>query len=189
MRTYKQLTSGQRYQIFALTKIGYGPTEIAEELEVHKSTISRELARNRGERGYRPKQADEKARERREEIRPQKRIRAETWKIVEEKICQDWSPEQVSGWMKKNEGIQISHEWIYQYILADKQENGKLYTHLRQHGKRDFRSTRLTRAPRCPLPTKVSISQSPRRSRCFTTSGRSSILTRLGKLPRRSYIP
>lgn len=43
MKTYKQLTSGQRYQISALTKTGYGPTEIAKELEVHKSTISRKF--------------------------------------------------------------------------------------------------------------------------------------------------
>lgn len=159
MKAYKQLTSGQRYQISALAKIGYGPTEIAEELEVHKSTISRELSRNKGERGYRPKQADEKARERREQIRPQKRIRAETWKLVEEKICEDWSPEQVSGSLKKNQGIQISHEWIYQHILADKQENGKLYTHLRQHGKRRKRYGMYDR--RGKLPNRVSIEDRP----------------------------
>ncbi|MBM3179315.1 MAG: helix-turn-helix domain-containing protein [Chloroflexi bacterium] len=63
MRTYKQLTSGKRYQISALKRMGHNLTEIAKELEVHKSTISRELCRNAGERGYRPKQADEKASE------------------------------------------------------------------------------------------------------------------------------
>jgi IS30 family transposase len=35
-------------------------------------------------------------------------------------IRKDWSPEQVSGWLKKNYSLQISHEWIYQYILTDK---------------------------------------------------------------------
>ena len=159
MRTYKQLTSGQRYQISALTKIGYGPTEIAKELEVHKSTISRELARNRGERGYRPKQADEKARDRREQVRPKKRITAETWEIVEEKVRQDWSPEQISGWLKKNQAVQISHEWIYQHILADKQADGKLYTHLRQHGKRRKRYGMYDR--RGNLPNRVSIEERP----------------------------
>ena len=77
MRTYKQLTSEQRYQISALKKIGYGPTEIAKELEVHKSSISRELSRNMGERGYRPKQANEKAFERRTNATTRKRISAE----------------------------------------------------------------------------------------------------------------
>ena len=65
MRTYQHLTSEQRYQISALKRMGHSQTEIAQELEVHKSSISREVSRNTGERGYRPKQAHEKACERR----------------------------------------------------------------------------------------------------------------------------
>ena len=57
MSTYKQLTQEQRYQIYALKKAGHGQMEIANIVDVHKSTISRELCRNRGQRGYRPKQA------------------------------------------------------------------------------------------------------------------------------------
>ena len=57
MRTYKQLTQEQRYQIYALKKAGHCQMEIANLLGVHKSTICRELRRNRGQRGYRPKQA------------------------------------------------------------------------------------------------------------------------------------
>ena len=110
MRTYKQLTSEQRYQISALKKIGYGPSKIAKELEVHKSTISRELSRNMGERGYRPKQANEKAVERRTNATTRKHILAKTWEVVEEKLRQDWSPEQVSGWLEKHQEIRISHE-------------------------------------------------------------------------------
>jgi len=159
MRTYKQLTSEQRYQISALQKIGYGPTEIAKELEVHKSTISRELSRNRGERGYRPKQANEKALERRTHATPRKRIAAETWAVVKEKVRQDWSPEQVSGWLEKHQEIRISHEWIYQYILTEKQAGGDLYTHLRQHGKRRKRYGQYDR--RGKLPNRVSIEERP----------------------------
>jgi IS30 family transposase len=95
---------------------------------VHRSTISRELRRNTGERGYRPKQAHEKAIGRRAKAKP--RITVTTWEVVEEKLREDWSPEQVSGWMKKRQGIQISHGWIYQHILADKQAGGDLHTHL-----------------------------------------------------------
>ena len=102
MKTYKQLTLEQRYQISALKRIGHSPTEIAKELEVHKSTIVREVSRNTGERGYRPKQAHEKACERRANATSRKRISAETWKEVEEKLRQDWSPEQVSGWLEKH---------------------------------------------------------------------------------------
>ena len=159
VRTYKQLTSEQRYQISALKKIGYGPTEIAKELEVHKSSISRELSRNMGERGYRPKQANEKAFERRTNATTRKRISAEIWEVVKEKLRQDWSPEQVSGWLKKRQEIRISHEWIYQYILTEKQAGGDLYTHLRQHGKRRKRYGQYDR--RGKLPNRVSIEERP----------------------------
>ena len=159
MRTYKQLTSEQRYQISALKKIGYGPSKIAKELEVHKSTISRELSRNMGERGYRPKQANEKAVERRTNATTRKHILAKTWEVVEEKLRQDWSPEQVSGWLEKHQEIRISHEWIYQYILTEKQAGGDLYTHLRQHGKRRKRYGRYDR--RGKLPNRVSIEERP----------------------------
>ena len=159
MRTYKQLTSEQRYQISALKKIGYGPTEIAKELEVHKSSISRELSRNMGERGYRPKQANEKAFERRTNATTRKRISAEIWEVVKEKLRQDWSPEQVSGWLKKRQEIRISHEWIYQHILADQQAGGDLYTHLRQYGKRRKRYGKYDQ--RGQLPNRVSIEERP----------------------------
>ena len=159
MRTYNQLTSEQRYQISALKKMGHDQTEIAKELEVHKSTISRELSKNMGERGYRARQAHEKARERRAKATPTKRISAETWEEVEEKLRQDWSPEQVSGWLEKRQEIRISHEWIYQHILADQQANGDLYTHLRQYGKRRKRYGKHDR--RGKLPDRVSIEERP----------------------------
>jgi IS30 family transposase len=157
MRTYRQLTSEQRYQIYALKRIGHGPTEIGKVLEVDKSTISRELRRNAGERGYRPKQAHEKARKR--QVKAPKRISADVWKVVEEKLKQDWSPEQVSGWLKKRQEIEISHEWIYQYVLADKQTGGNLYTHLRCHAKRRKRYGKYDRRGR--LPNRVSIEERP----------------------------
>jgi IS30 family transposase len=159
MRTYKQLTSEQRYQISVLKRMGHSQMEIAKELEVHKSTISRELCRNAGERGYRPKQADEKANQRRANAPRQERILKETWKAVEEKLGQDWSPEQVSGWLEKNRDIRISHEWIYQHILADKRTGGNLYTHLRQHGKRRKRYGKYDR--RGKLANRVSIEERP----------------------------
>ncbi len=159
MRTYKQLTSAQRYQISALKRMEHSQTEIAQELEVHKSTISRELRRNTGERGYRPKQAAEKACERRANATPKKRIATETWAVVEEKLRQDWSPEQVSGWLKKRQKLRISPEWIYQHILVDQQAQGDLYTHLRQHGKRRKRYGKYDR--RGNLPNRVSIEERP----------------------------
>jgi IS30 family transposase len=159
MKIYTQLTSEQRYQIYVLLRIGCGPTEIGKELGVSKSTISREIRRNVGERGYRPKQAHEKARQR--QVKAVKRITAENWKVVEEKLEQEWSPEQVSGWLKKHQGIEISHEWIYQYILAEKRAGGHLYTHLRCHARRRKRYGKYDR--RGKLPNRTSIEERPQR--------------------------
>jgi len=130
MSTYTQLTQEERYQIQALMKAGHNPTEIAEVLGRHKSTIGRELKRNRGLRGYRPKQAQELAHSRRQSAH-HARISAAHWDRVEELLHQDWSPEQVSGWLLREEGITISHEWIYQYVYADKRDGGDLHKHLR----------------------------------------------------------
>ena len=57
MRSYTQLTLEQRYQIQALLNMGHSYREIATVVGVHKSTISREVGRNKGSRGYRPQQA------------------------------------------------------------------------------------------------------------------------------------
>ena len=134
MKPYTQLTQAQRYQISAMKKSGNSQKEIAEEIGVNKGTISRELRRNVGERGYRPKQAHEKALSRRSKAKV--RIGVDVWKIVEDKLRQDWSPEQVAGWLKREGKPSISHEWMYQHILADKAAGGDLYSHLRCHKKR-----------------------------------------------------
>jgi len=135
----------------------HNQTEIAECLGVHKSTVSRELRRNLGQRGYRPKQAHQKALSRREHCR--KRIMPETWAVIEAKIRVEWSPEQISDWLKRHLVIQISHEWIYQYILADKRAGGTLYRHLRCQKKRRKRYGSYDR--RGKLPNRVSIEMRP----------------------------
>jgi len=68
MPKYKQLTLIQRYQIEAFYKAGFTQEEIAMEIKVHKSTISRELRRNRSKRGYRPEHAHKQAQLRKKEI-------------------------------------------------------------------------------------------------------------------------
>jgi IS30 family transposase len=154
---YTQLTREQRYRISALLKMGHNRTEIAAVIGKHKSTISRELNRNKGQRGYRPKQAHRKALSRRNHSR--KRISGETWELIETKLRLDWSPEQVSGWLNRQFAIQVSHEWIYQYILADKQAGGDLYRHLRCQKKRRKRYGSYDR--RGKMPNRVSIEERP----------------------------
>ena len=155
--SYTQLTQEQRYQIHSLLKMEHKQTEIAECLGIHKSTVSRELRRNMGQRGYRPKQAHQKAMSRRNHAR--RRIKAETWMLIEVNLRQEWSPEQISDWLKRHVVIQISHEWIYQYILADKRAGGTLYRHLRCQKKRRKRYGSYDR--RGKLPNRVSIEMRP----------------------------
>ncbi len=157
MEPYIQLTQEQRYQIKAHLSAGRKKPAIARELGVAKSTIYREIKRNTGERGYRPKQAHEKALKRRIE-KSQARICAETWRLVEEKLCKKWSPEQISGRLKKN-SIRISHERIYQYIYADKRAGGTLWKHLRCQKQRRKRAG--GRDCRGRIPNRRSIEERP----------------------------
>ena len=156
--SYTQLTREQRYQIKALLDIECTQTEMAQQLGVDKSTISRELGRNRGQRGYRPKQAHAKALDR----RPQKAhttISPERWQQIEERLQMDWSPEQISGWLKKNQLPSVSPEWIYQYIYADKRAGGTLHKHLRCQKKRRKRYGKYDR--RGTIPARKSIEVRP----------------------------
>jgi len=155
--SYTQLTQEQRYQIYALLKMGHNRTEIAAVIEMHKATISRELGRNSGLRGYRPKQAHHKALSRRNHSRT--RIMPEIWEMIEAKLRLEWSPEQVSGWLQRSHAIQVSHEWIYQHILVDKRAGGELYRHLRCQKKRRKRYGSYDR--RGKLPNRVSIEERP----------------------------
>ena len=157
MRTYTQLTQAQRYQISILLKIGQSQTEIAKMIGKHKSTISREVGRNQGQRGYRPKQAQQMSMNRRKKAKP--RIQAATWALIERKLQEDWSPEQISDWLKRNTDIQVSHDRIYQYILADKRAGGSQHKHLRCQKKRRKRYGGYDR--RGKLPNRRSIDERP----------------------------
>jgi len=95
MKSYKKLTEEIRYQISAYLKAGFTQTEISLSVGVHKSTISREIRRNSGLRGYRPRQVQIKSLDRRQ-LKSQSRIDQSTWIRVERMLCEDWSLEQVS---------------------------------------------------------------------------------------------
>ena len=136
MRNYKQLNQAQRYQIEILKKAGKNQKEIAELLGVSAATISRELKRNKGQKGYRPKQAQMKADKRKKQAAKVLKMTPALISLIEARILLDWSPEQVSGQLKAELGILISHERIYQHIWTDKRHGGTLYTHLRQSNKK-----------------------------------------------------
>ena len=131
MGQYTQLTQEKRYQIYAFMKANFSKTNIASEIGVHKSTVSREMERNRGKKGYRPKQAHFMAVERRQKAKKYVRLTPEVICLIEGFLCQDFSPEQVCGFLARTHNLRISHETVYQYVLADKARGGTLYRHLR----------------------------------------------------------
>jgi len=156
LSTYTQLTQDQRYHIYALKKTGSSQSFIAGELGVHKSTISRELSRNRGGRGYRPKQAQEFA-VTRQQSRVTPRISAVTWRLVESFLRLDYSPEQASGYLKKVHCLAVSHESIYQHVYADKRAAGDLHKHLRCQKKRSKRYGSHSRRGQIPGRTGIEV--------------------------------
>ena len=160
MRTYTQLTRGKRYQIRALLKAGISQSKMAFYLKVHKSTISREIRRNRGHKGYRPRQAHEMAMTRRYQAAKRIKMSPAMIILVSHYICQDLSPEQVSGFLARNCGLKISHETIYKYIWSDKRMGGCLYQHLR-HSKRKYKKRYGTKERRGRMKGQVSIDLRP----------------------------
>jgi len=112
MKSYIQLTQEIRYQISAYKKAGYNQSEIARLIGVDKSTISRELRRNHGLRGYRPQQAHQLA-QNRKKSKVRQRIKPEIWAWVNKLLEEDWSPEQISGWLNREKRLSVSHESIY----------------------------------------------------------------------------
>jgi IS30 family transposase len=116
---------------------GYTVRGIARALGRAPSTISREVRRNsRKDGGYRPTTAHDFTRWRRSRSRRNQRFGVDDWALVMTLLRQHWSPEQISGRLKKDGRLRISHETIYRHIWNDKRHGGTRYKLLRQAGKR-----------------------------------------------------
>jgi len=94
--SYTLLTREERYQIWAMFHTEHSVREIACALDRSPSTISREIRRNSGRRGYRPKQAHDLAAVRAHSSRRRRRITPAQWQNVERLIQLDWSPQQIA---------------------------------------------------------------------------------------------
>jgi len=128
--SYKHLSQTERYQIHALLKANLTYSEISNILGRHKSTISREISRNTGKRGYRPAQAEQLCQQK---VQASRNARV-THPLVREQISHylhlQWSPEQIAS------TLPVSHETVYRYVYADKTRGGTLWQHLRSQKKR-----------------------------------------------------
>src|SRR4030095_12432844 len=88
------------------------------------------------------------------------RIKARTWRTVERYLRQKWSPEQIRGKLQKQQQATVSHEWIYQYVYADKRSGGTLHRYLRSQKAQRKRARRYVR--RGQIPNRISIEQRPK---------------------------
>jgi IS30 family transposase len=157
---YHHVTRDIRCQIYALNANNTSLRKIAAAVDYTVSTISREIKRNTGGNGYRYKQADTKAIERRAAAsRILKKLTPELTEIIKEKLLEDWSPEQISGRLQLT-GKNISHETIYQYVWKNKRSGGMLFKHLRHHGKK-YNKRSSNKAGRGCIPNRVDITKRP----------------------------
>lgn len=161
MNHYKHLTPSERYVISSLLKEGFGVCAISRNLNRDKSTISREITRNSGLRGYRPKQANSKAVVRKVTSHKHVRFSDSIKLLVEGYLRLDWSPEQVSNYLNREHSILISTERIYQHIAADKAAGGKLYKHLRQSNRKRRKRYAGGQNARGELKNRRSIDERP----------------------------
>ena len=160
-RGYHHLTQDERCQIWGLKKSGLSQRDIGRELGRHHTTIRREMQRNSGGRGYRYKQAHNKATERRHRASsvPRKMTPA-LWQLVEEKLAAGWSPEQISGRLLLEGQVMVGRMRIYEYVRTDRKAGGSLYKLLRRRGKKpNWRGGR--HAGRGRIPGRVDISERP----------------------------
>jgi IS30 family transposase len=160
---YSQLTEGERNQFYALRQAKISMVGIASQLGRSRTTLYNELNRNKGRRGYRPRQAQRFAEQRREDKVQPLKMRPEVIAYIESKLQLQWAPEQIAGTMKSDPDrprLSVSPETIYRYVGDDKRAGGTLYTHLR-HGLKKRRRRRGGKDLRGKIRNRVDIDQRP----------------------------
>lgn len=167
-RSSRALSAHERELICKGLAAGCSMREVARHLKRPASTITREVKRNGGVMGYSGLRADERAWTRAR--RPRSCLLARSYRLREvviEKLSIDWSPHQISGWLKvaypDDESMRISHETIYRtlFIKARGVLNPRLTSHLRR--RQSIRIPRAARHPRARsrIPDAMCIDERP----------------------------
>ena len=152
------LSTEERIKIETLLDLGTSKAKIALYLGRHRSTIYRELNRpGICDKQYNAELYHKQARQnmgRRLEIAPSEEIIL----LINKKIVDEqWSPEQISNWLKLHNYETVSHTWIYQHIARDKKDGGELHNHMRRgnysKGHKEYKGT---------INNRISIEERPR---------------------------
>lgn len=158
---YKRVTKEERSLIYRWSQEGLGLRETARRLGRAASSICRELVRNRGERGYRPKQANwmatEKAR------RPGPRRFTDAVRIdAEARLKEGWTPDIIGNRARLEGRPWVCKETIYKHIYADAKTGGTLWMNLpRARRKRQRRCPRQEGRGRGRIPNQRRIDTRP----------------------------
>ena len=158
--SYRRLREEDRYIIYRMRKDRISQQKIAKALGCSQSAISKELNRNRGQRGYRPKQAHKISEARQTQKRRRRAVIVSDVRIeVVDRLKRKHSPEQISGGLRRAGLVAPSRTCIYNFIQADRRDGGNLYLNLRINGKRRYRHR--NKASRHKLPARVGIEERP----------------------------
>ena len=168
-RSVHSLNVAEREDISRGIASGSSIRDIAKDLDRAASTVSREVARHGGRPEYRAQEADQQAWE--SALRPKRcllAIHAKLRKLVASKLILDWSPEQVSGWLKihypADESLRVSHETIYRslFIQARGVLKKELLGHLRSKRRiRRSQHSRIFKDSRGQIVDAISIRERP----------------------------
>lgn len=133
---YRRVTNEHRLCLKTMLDAEISQATIAAKLGFHPSTISRELGRNSGKKGYRIRQAQLKADQRQEYRFLPRKMLPEMIRSVSRKIRLKWSPEQTSNWLRINNEPYVSPQSIYTFLHDDRKNGGTLWKNLRYSHKR-----------------------------------------------------
>jgi len=159
--SYTRVTEIERSQIYVLRQAGKGNNEIARIIGRDKGTVSREVRRNKGLKGYRHQQAHRKAEERAARPGP-RRFTEEVRLDAEEKLKKGWTPEQICGRAELEGRPHVCKETVYKYVYADAKAGGELWKELvRAKRKRKRRCPRQEGRGRGLIPGRRGIETRP----------------------------
>lgn len=156
----RRLDENQRYFIFTLLQDHRTQSEIARLMKVDRSTVNREIRRNSINGKYWPEAAEILTVSRRHECHKHYKYGQDTWDEVSDMIRQDYSPEQVSGRLRRLGEPAPSTECIYQYVWEQMAFGNDLHEHLRIKSKK-HRSRGRKNSNRGRIPNRVGIEERP----------------------------
>ena len=158
---YKRITAEERTLIYRWGQEGQQQSEIARLLSRNPGSISREIKRNTGLRGYRPKQAHEMAQAQAKRMGP-RRFTDEVRADAEARLKEGWTPAIIGGRARLEGRPWVCAETIYTYIYADAKAGGTLWKNLpRAKRKRRRRCPRQEGRGRGRIPNQRMIGTRP----------------------------